>query len=69
MTPLPIIDIVPEKVELVRERSDLGLTPPQSPADPLEGVFYRFLGSPAYVKEGRETFNALVPDRYKTRAG
>ena len=31
-------------------------------------VFFRYFGGPTYNDQGRETFEALVPDRFKRPA-
>jgi hypothetical protein len=42
----------------------LGLDPPR-PGDPFEGFLSRILGQMPFIEEGRATFEALVPDRFK----
>lgn len=44
---------------------DLGLRPPEG-RNEWYGVL-KYLGEPEYVEEGRETFWALVPDRFKPK--
>jgi hypothetical protein len=43
-------------------KKELGLTPPEEKPNDL---FRRALKMSPYVPEGRETFLALVPDRFK----
>ena len=46
------------------KKRSLGLAPKRA-GDLFEGVIYRHFGVPAYIEEGQETFEALVPNRFK----
>lgn len=61
---LPILDTTALRSAVVGTRSTLGLDPPRY-SDPIECALIRLCGGPAYISEGRATFEALVPDRYK----
>ena len=50
--------------------SPLGLDQPRAPSwgEDFDNFLVRCLGKPHYIREGRDAFEALVPDRFKTPA-
>lgn len=52
------------KISVPLTLKPLGLDPPR-PREPWESPVRGFLGSSPVIEEGRATFEALVPDRFK----
>lgn len=57
------MDEKPKENDTLPRHGELGLTPPEGGHE--FDVILRYLGDPVWVEEGRETFFALVPDRFK----